>query len=94
MLPVANVLLFHYHSIHFSRFLYSSLEYFSVFLCVQYLIWVAVGRREEVLTEASRTVKLTSMEQTPGTVEPQNKGHFGANSFVSCREVVPISEVK
>ena len=26
------------------------------------------------------------------TVEPQNKGHFGANSFVPCREVVPISE--
>ena len=27
------------------------------------------------------------------TVEPPNKGHFGANSFVPCREVVPISEV-
>ena len=27
------------------------------------------------------------------TVEPLNKGHFGANSFVPCREVVPISEV-
>ena len=27
-------------------------------------------------------------------VEPLNKGHFGANSFVPCREVVPISEVK
>ena len=26
------------------------------------------------------------------TVEPPNKGHFGANSFVPCREVVPISE--
>ena len=26
------------------------------------------------------------------TVEPLNKGHFGA-SFVPCREVVPISEV-
>ena len=26
------------------------------------------------------------------TVEPTNKGHFGANSFVPCREVVPISE--
>ena len=26
------------------------------------------------------------------TVEPPNKGHFGANSFVSCREVVPISD--
>ena len=23
-----------------------------------------------------------------------DKGHFGANSFVPCREVVPISEVK
>ena len=29
-----------------------------------------------------------------GTVEPLNKGHFGANSFIPCREVVPISEVK
>ena len=28
------------------------------------------------------------------TVEPPNKGHFGANSFVACRDVVPISEVK
>ena len=28
------------------------------------------------------------------TVEPLNKGHFGANNFVPCREVVPISEVK
>ena len=28
------------------------------------------------------------------TVETPNKGHFGANSFVPCREVVPISEVK
>ena len=28
------------------------------------------------------------------TVEPLNKGHFGANSFVPRREVVPISEVK
>ena len=27
------------------------------------------------------------------TVEPPNKGHFEANSFVPCREVVPISEV-
>ena len=27
------------------------------------------------------------------TVEPPNKGHFGANSFVPCREVFPISEV-
>ena len=27
------------------------------------------------------------------TVEPQNKGHFAANSFVPCREVVPISMV-
>ena len=32
--------------------------------------------------------------QCPTTVEPLNKGHFGANSFVPCREVVPISEVK
>ena len=28
------------------------------------------------------------------TVEPPNKGHLGANSFVPCREVLPISEVK
>ena len=24
------------------------------------------------------------------TVEPSNKGHFRANSFVPCRDVVPI----
>ena len=28
------------------------------------------------------------------TVEPPNKGHYGANDFVPCREVVLISEVK
>ena len=28
------------------------------------------------------------------TVEPPNKGHYGANGFVPCREIVPISEVK
>ena len=27
------------------------------------------------------------------TVEPPNKGHFGDNLFVPCREVVPISGV-
>ena len=26
------------------------------------------------------------------TAEPPNKGNFGANSFVPCREVVPISK--
>ena len=31
---------------------------------------------------------------TMTTVEPPNKGHFGANSFVLCIDVVPISEVK
>ena len=25
-------------------------------------------------------------------VEPLNKGHYGTNDFVPCREVVPISE--
>ena len=28
------------------------------------------------------------------TVEPPNKGHFGANGSVPRREVVPILEVK
>ena len=28
------------------------------------------------------------------TPEIPNKGHFGANIFVPCREVIPISEVK
>ena len=35
-----------------------------------------------------------SLTFSPCTVELPNKGHFGANSFVPCREVVPISEVK
>ena len=30
----------------------------------------------------------------PNTVESLNKGHVGANSFVPCGEVIPISEVK
>ena len=28
------------------------------------------------------------------TVEPPNKGHFGAEGFVPCREEVPISEFR
>ena len=27
------------------------------------------------------------------TVESPNKGHFGGNTFVPCKEVVPISKV-
>ena len=38
--------------------------------------------------------KTTQVYTVLYTVEPLNKGHFGANSFVPCREVVPISEVK
>ena len=39
-------------------------------------------------------MNVTGPTLCPNTVEPPNKGHFGANSFVPCREVVPISEVK
>ena len=35
------------------------------------------------------TIKIVST-----TVEPPNKRYFEAKSFVPCREVVPISEVK
>ena len=43
----------------------------------------------------SEGINKASEEQTNSTtVEPPNKGHFGGNSFVPCREVVPISEVK
>ena len=42
----------------------------------------------------AKMVILVSEGSLPGTVEPPNKGHFGANSSVPCREVVPISEVK
>ena len=28
------------------------------------------------------------------TVEPPNKGHFGGNNFVPCKEAVPVSTVK
>ena len=47
-----------------------------------------------VLTEEiHKTMAEAASEHLP-TVEPPNKGHFGANSFVPCKEVVPISEVK
>ena len=36
---------------------------------------------------------VSSVNRAQGKRTP-NKGHFGANSFVPCREVVPISEVK
>ena len=37
---------------------------------------------------------LSYPSKLPYTVEPQNKGHYGANDFVPCREVIPMSEVK
>ena len=43
--------------------------------------------------EEAEKVLLYSRYQKQCTVEPLNKGHFGANSLVPCREVVPISEV-
>ena len=48
-------------------------------------------------TVAWNRAKNYDSEETAGyvcTVEPPNKGHFGGNNFVPCREVVPISEVK
>ena len=38
-------------------------------------------------------VSVNVLPKTYITVEPPNKGHFEANSFIPCREVVPISEV-
>ena len=34
-----------------------------------------------------------TLSSTIHTGELLNKGHYGANNFVPCREVVPISEV-
>ena len=45
----------------------------------------------DLTTHGSSVVKSTHVEYT---VEPPNKGHFGTNSFVPSREVVPILEVK
>ena len=44
--------------------------------------------------EATRRTEKLQQQKVSCTVEPPNKGHFGANSFVPCREAVPISEVK
>ena len=41
------------------------------------IVWLAIGR--------GSLNKNTQQKQS--TVEPLNKGHFGANSFVPCREV-------
>ena len=48
--------------------------------------------------EEGHNIKNTSLYEhtevpNPITVGPPNKGHFGGNNFVPCREVVPISEV-
>ena len=40
------------------------------------------------------TSRLGSLKVGIITVELLNKGHFGGNNFVPCREVVPFSEVK
>ena len=50
------------------------------------MVWVAGGCSESRGREGRW--------ERENTVELPNKGHFGANSFVPCREVVPISEVK
>ena len=47
----------------------------------------------ERLTERYKQHGEVSCKENPCTAEPPNKGHFGANSFVLCREVIPISEV-
>ena len=46
-----------------------------------------VPLRSKANVRGSRTIK-------HNTVEPPNKGHYGANSFVHFGEVAPIAEVK
>ena len=44
-----------------------------------------------------RSHALASIKQrieVPTGVEPPNKGHYGANDFVPCRDTVSVSEVK
>ena len=49
---------------------------------------------EIVYTVTATGECLSYPSKLPYTVEPPNKGHYGANDFVPCREVVPMSEVK
>ena len=47
--------------------------------------------------QVSMLMLLSRIREVPLKVctgEPLNKGHFGGNNFVPCREVVLISEVK
>ena len=47
-----------------------------------------------VFWERKHVIMYKFQRSTAYTEEPSNKEHFEANSFVPCREVVPISEVK
>ena len=49
------------------------------------------GEREAREAAATSAFISCDIKNYSGT---SNKGHFGANSLVPCREVVPISEVK
>ena len=46
------------------------------------------------VTATGECVCLSYPSKLPYTVQPPNKGHYGANDFVPCREVIPMSEVK
>ena len=55
-------------------------------------------KQMEVLSDILKSAFFNSVKDVSEctcvyTVEPPNKGQFGANSFVPCRVVVPISEV-
>ena len=45
-----------------------------------------------ILAKGPANTYFISQVKAPITAELPNKGHFGANGFVLCREVVPISE--
>ena len=56
---------------------------------------VRVGREQvSELHTAVLVLHLAKVWPHMTTVEPPNKGHFGVNSFVPRREVIPITEVK
>ena len=51
-------------------------------------------REREYIQNGAKQSGTLNKDSVFSKVEPQNKGHFVANSFVPCRGVVPISEVK